>query len=115
PPKGIQEEKKLEVAEKLSEFITLDMDELPKISDRNKREYWYLNNKDKAIERVTDKEKEDNDDSEQYQIALDKITDDELDSLKDKYFENIYNKRELDKEYALTTQIVKNEGITQEE
>src|SRR5699024_9946355 len=115
PPKGIQEEKKLEVAEKLSEFITLDMDELPKISDRNKREYWYLNNKDKAIERVTDKEKEDNDDSEQYQIALDKITDDELDSLTDKDFEIIAIKREFDKAYALSPQIVKNEGVTQEE
>lgn len=115
PPKGIQEEKKLEVAEKLSEFITLDLEELPKISDRNKREYWYLNNKDEAIERLTDQEKEDNDDKEQYQIALDKITDEELETLTDKDFEIIAIKREFDKAYALSPQIVKNEGVTQEE
>ncbi len=115
PPKGIQEEEKLKVAKKLSEFITLDKDEIPKISDRNKREYWYLNNEEEAMKRITDKEKEDNDDGEQYQLALEKITEEEVESLTEKDMEIIAIKREFDKAYALSPQIVKNEGVTMEE
>lgn len=115
PPKGIQEKDKLEVAENLSAFITIDEDTIDKVTERNKREYWYLKNKEEVIERVTEKEKEDNDDTEQYQIALDKITEKELDTLTDKDLEVIAIKREFDKAFALSPQIVKNENVTMEE
>lgn len=115
PPKGIQEEDKLKVAKKLSEFITLDKKAIENLSERNKEEYWYLKNKDKAIKRVTDKEKEDNDDVEQYQIALDKITEEDIEELTEEDLAVIAIKKEFDKAYALSPQIIKNEGVTKEE
>lgn len=115
PPKGIQEEDKLKVAKDLATFITLDDDVIDKISERNKQEYWYLENIEEAIERVTDEEKEENDDGEQYQIALDRITEEDLATLTEEDFEIIAIKKEFDKAYALSPQIVKNEGVTVEE
>ncbi len=115
PPKGIQEEEKLQVAKDLSTFITLDDDVIDKITERNKQEYWYLENKEEAIERITDEEKEKYDDVEQYQLALDRITNEDLATLTKEDFEIIAIKKEFDKAYALSPQIVKNKGVTVEE
>ncbi|HLR70348.1 MAG TPA: penicillin-binding protein 2, partial [Pseudogracilibacillus sp.] len=57
PPKRVQAEDKLELAEDLTSFLTIDEEGIKKITERNKKEYWYLKNTDEAVERLTDKEK----------------------------------------------------------
>src|SRR5699024_6117188 len=66
PPKRVQADEKLELAEKLIEYIEMEDKVKDKISERNKKEYWYLKNQKKATDRLTDKEIEDLDDVEQY-------------------------------------------------
>src|SRR5699024_7648971 len=54
PPKRVQAEEKLELAEKLVEYIEMEDKVKDKISERNKKEYWYLKNLEKATNRLTD-------------------------------------------------------------
>ena len=78
PPKRVQADDKLELAEELSDFITVDEKGLKKITERNKKEYWYLKNIDEALERLTDEEKKELDDIEQYDLMLERITDEDI-------------------------------------
>lgn len=112
PPKRVQAKEKLELAEKLNEYIEMEDKVKDKISGRNKEEYWYLKNLEKATNRLTDEEKEDLDDVEQYDLALERITDDELDGITDEEMDIIAIKRELDKAYALTPEVIKNKDIS---
>lgn len=118
PPKGIQPEKKLEVAEELAKYISIDEEAIDKITERNKKEYWYIKSKDnqeKALSRLTDEEKAEMNDAEQYQEMLDRITEEEISGFTDEELKVIAIKRELDKAYSLTPQVIKNEGVTPEE
>src|SRR5690625_7324767 len=57
PAKGVQAEEKLEVAEKLATYISMDSKkEIDSLTERNKQEYWYLKNKDAADERLSEEE-----------------------------------------------------------
>lgn len=114
PPKRVQAKDKLEVAENLTDFITIEKDELKKITERNKKEFWYLENVDKAIGRLSEEEKK-LDDIEQYDLALDRITDEDLEEITDEELQIIGIKRELDKAYALTPEVIKNKDISVEE
>src|SRR5690625_4518865 len=49
PPKRIQAEDKLALAEDLVSFIGMDKELIDKITERNKKEYWKLKKIDKAI------------------------------------------------------------------
>ena len=116
PPKGVQAEDKLELAEQLAQFISMDSEEyIDKLTTRNKKEYWYLKNKDEAISRITDKEKEELDDVEQYDLALERITEEEISNFSKEELEIIAIKKELDKAYALTPHIIKNDDVTPKE
>ncbi|MGM8365139.1 peptidoglycan D,D-transpeptidase FtsI family protein [Virgibacillus sp. W0181] len=116
PPKGIQPEKKLELAETLATYMSMDSDDyLDKLSLRNKKEYWYLKNKEEAVSRISDEEKEDLDDVEQYDLALERIKEKEVSNYSKKVLEVIAIKKELDKAYSLTPHVVKNENVTPEE
>lgn len=117
PPKGVQPEDNLALAKKLSEYISMYDSEgkLPKITSRNKKEYWYLENKEEAHSRLTSEEKETMDNIEQYDAILDRITEVDLNTLTEEDLEIIAIKNELDKAYSLTPQVIKNENITPEE
>ena len=115
PPKRVQAEDKLALAEDLIEFINLEKEAIDKITERNKKEYWYLKNIDEAIERLSDEEVEDLDDVEQYDLALERITEEDLKDITDEELEIIVIKRELDKAYALTPEVIKNKDISIEE
>src|SRR5690625_4064746 len=118
PPKGVQAEDRLEVAEELAHYISVDWDDIEKISPRNKQGYWYVkseDNQEKALSRLTDKEKEELDDAEQYHKMLERITEEEISDFTEDELKVIDIKRELDKAYSLTPQVIKNEGVTAEE
>ncbi|RKQ32690.1 peptidoglycan D,D-transpeptidase FtsI family protein [Oceanobacillus halophilus] len=123
PEKGVQAKDRLEVAEKLAEFITMvpEDEEDPeayldeKLTERNLKEYWYLLNKDEADERLSPEKREEMSNAEAYNATLDLITEEEINNFTLKEKEIIAIKKELDKAYSLTPQIVKNEGVTAEE
>lgn len=118
PQKGVQAEDNLEVAKKLVEYISVDDEAIEKITERNKKEYWYLlseENQDDVYSRLTEEELDKLDDVEQYNRMLELITEDEISDFSDEELKIIAIKRELDKAYALTPQVVKNEGVTPEE
>lgn len=115
PPKRVQAENKLELAEDLISFISIEKKLLEKVTDRNKKEYWYLKNIDEATERLTEKEIEDLDDIEQYNLVLERITEEDISDLSNEEMQVIAIKRELDKAYSLTPEVIKNENISVEE
>lgn len=115
PPKRVQAEDKLKLAEDLVSFIDMDKKAIEKITERNKKEYWYLKNIKEATERLTEKEIEDLDDVKQFNLALERITDDDLADITADDLKVIAIKRELDKAYALTPEVIKNKNISIEE
>lgn len=115
PAKGTQAEERLEVAEKLAKLIDMDEEAIEKLSERNLKEYWYLKNKKKADKRFPPEEHGDLSNAEVYNETLERITEEDLQSITEDELEVIAIKKELDKAYALTPQIVKNENVTPEE
>ncbi|MFC0014822.1 MULTISPECIES: penicillin-binding protein 2 [Allobacillus] len=111
PKKHVQPEDNVEIAEKLAEYIEMDTEPVTK---RNKQDYWIINNKKEAYERLTEEEKELSD-QDQYYVMLEKITDDELEDFSEQELEVMAIKRELDKAYELTPHIIQYEDITVEE
>lgn len=115
PPKGMQAKGKLELANKLVDYINLDKEKIDKITEREKKEYWYLLNEEKALELTSDEEKEELEDIELYDLSLERITEEDLKTIKKEEFEVIAIKSELDKAYSLTPHIIKNKDISVEE
>jgi len=122
PPKnGDSPMKRLEIAEKLAEFISMEDDfkSLEKlIRERDKKEYWYLLNTEEANDRLTEEEEEELSTSEQYQRILDCIDEEDYDEYdwSDPHLLNIVAiKKELDQGFELSPHTIKNEGVTEEE
>src|SRR5690625_4342629 len=120
PEKNVQAEDRLELAEELSKYITMYNEDnkekkIKSITKRNKKEYWYLNNRKEADSRLSKKEASEMENAEQYQTILDRITEEEYEDLTEEELNIILIKKELDKAYSLTPQIVKNENVTPEE
>ncbi|MFD1171552.1 peptidoglycan D,D-transpeptidase FtsI family protein [Oceanobacillus picturae] len=116
PAKGTQAEDRLEVAEKLATFISMDSEEyIDGITDRNKQEYVYLQDIEKAEDRVTAEEQKELSNSDFYKLVLERIPEEDLNGFSKQELEVIAIKKELDKAYSLTPQIVKNEDVTAEE
>lgn len=108
------QEERIEIAEKLARLIEKDTS---KVTERDMKDYWILKNKKEAVKRLTEKEKEKLDDKEEYQLLLDRITEEDLKEIANspKEMEILAIKRELDTGYAFTTQIVKKENKKQQD
>jgi len=119
PPKGVQPEDNLELAEKLVHYMDVEVYDgkgnIKGITDRNKREYWYLKNREEAEGLLAQEEREGLSNGEQYQEVLKRIPSEALEDLTTEELKVIAIKRELDKAYALAPQIIKNENVTIEE
>src|SRR5690625_1585239 len=117
PPKGVQAEDNLEVAKELVKYISVDEEAIDKITERNKQEYWYLlseENQEEAYSRLTEEEIEELDNTEQYNEILKRITEEEISNFTEEKLKVIAIKRELDKAYAITPQVIKNEEEKEE-
>lgn len=116
PAKGVQAEDKLKVAEQLAKYISMDSDEeLDSLTDRDKKEYWYLKHTDEADARLSEEEAAKMKNAKQYDTILKRITDEEISDFTKEELEVIVIKKELDKAYSLTPQVIKNENVTAEE
>ncbi|WP_430517063.1 peptidoglycan D,D-transpeptidase FtsI family protein [Bacillus infantis] len=119
--KGASQEEMLKVAENLASLIQKDTQ---KVQERDKKDYWIMKNQEKADAKVSQKEidalKEKYEDEKEfnkevYDLKLDRITEEELNSLTDKDLEILAIYRDFTSGYALTPQIVKNKDVTNEE
>ncbi|WP_368483267.1 peptidoglycan D,D-transpeptidase FtsI family protein [Oceanobacillus sojae] len=116
PPKDVQAKDRLKVAETLVKFIDMsDKKKIDRITDRDKREYYLLLHQEEIEKRLEKLDTEEMDASEEYAATLELITDEEIADFSDEELEIIATKKELDKAYALTPQIVKNEGVSAKE
>jgi cell division protein FtsI/penicillin-binding protein 2 len=106
------QEEKLEVSKKLAALIEKETDRL---TERDLKDYWMLTRPEEADKKVLKSEKEKLSDKKIYQLTLDRITTEDLKEISEKELEIAAIKRELDSGYALTPQMVKNEGVTDEE
>src|SRR5690625_138188 len=115
PPKDVQPEDNLELAEKLIDYMEVEEKAIEKLTSRNKQEYWYLKNIDEAVQLLKEKEEEELSEAKKYQLILDRIEKekkDELEAFTEDELKVIAIKKELDKAYALTPQTIKNENIS---
>ncbi|MDM5211687.1 penicillin-binding protein 2 [Peribacillus sp. NJ4] len=113
---GTKQTEMVETAEKLAKLIEKDT---KKVTERDKKDFWILNNPKLAEKKVTDKERKkveegELEESDLYKIQLDRITSDEIKLSKDE-LEVLAIYREFASGYALTPQIVKNKKVTKEE
>lgn len=114
-------EEMLEVAKELAKLIEKD----PKrVTLRDKQDFYILLNTEKATAKVTDAERKaiDNEDIQEKEknrkidaLVREKITDEELDSLTKEQLEILAIYREMTSGYALSPQIIKNDGVTNAE
>jgi penicillin-binding protein A len=118
-------EETLEIARKLAQYIEKPTD---KITERDMKDYWILTRPEKAKAKIPKSEREKlikkwnkeeltnkEIDKRLYKLTLERITEDDLKEINDEELEVLAIKRELDSGYALTPQIVKNDGVTNEE
>ncbi|MFD1066257.1 peptidoglycan D,D-transpeptidase FtsI family protein [Oceanobacillus locisalsi] len=117
PPKDVQADDRLEVAETLAQYIDMSDDQyIDRITDRDRREYYLLLHEEEINERVEEElNTEEMDNADVYAATLELITDDEIADFSNDELEIIAIKKELDKAYALTPQVVKNEDVSAEE
>ncbi|TDL93128.1 penicillin-binding protein 2 [Vibrio vulnificus] len=113
---GTKQTEMVETAEKLAKLIEKETD---KVTERDKKDFWILNNPKLAEKKITDKERKkveegEMEESDLYKLQLDRITEKEMD-LTEKDLEVLAIYREFASGYALTPQIVKNKEVTKEE
>lgn len=114
---GTTQEEMLEVAENLAKLINKDSS---KVQERDKKDFWIMKNPERAKKKITEKEwnqfeAKKLEDKDIYKLQLERITEAELNSLSQDELEVLAIFREFNSGYALTPQIVKNEGVTPEE
>ncbi|WP_458354874.1 peptidoglycan D,D-transpeptidase FtsI family protein [Peribacillus frigoritolerans] len=113
---GTKQTEMVETAEKLAKLIEKETD---KVTERDKKDFWILNNPKLAEKKITDKERKkveegEMEESDLYKLQLDRITEEET-KLSEKDLEVLAIYREFASGYALTPQIVKNKKVTKEE
>ncbi|MFJ7746187.1 peptidoglycan D,D-transpeptidase FtsI family protein [Peribacillus sp. NPDC097295] len=113
---GTKQTEMVETAEKLAKLIDKKTD---KVTERDQKDYWILNNPELAEKKITDKERKQVEEGELeegdlYKLQLERITEDEI-KLSKKEMEVLAIYREFASGFALTPQIVKNKEVTKEE
>lgn len=114
---GFTTQEMLQTAEKLAQLIDKKTD---KVSEMDKRHFWIMKNPKLAETKITKKEKdlyiaEKLTDIELYKLKRDRITSEELASFTDADLEVMAIFKEFTSGYKFTSQIVKNEDVTDEE
>lgn len=114
---GVSVSEEIELAYKISDIIDLDYD---KLSDYNMKNFWYLNNVDRAKKRIKDDEwdkyeKRKLDDKDIKNLIFDRITSKDLEEFDDNDKEAAYIYYLMNKGYSYSENIIKNEGVTEKE
>ncbi len=114
PMKTTKAKERLEIAQDLAKLINKGTSEVTK---RDKQDYWILTADNPYQERLTNDERNRTEEEElagepsPYEILLDRIKPEDID-FNDEELNVIAIKRELDRAYALSPHVVKNNGVT---
>jgi len=116
PPLHPQPEEMLSLAKKLADFVAMNKKDIKKVTTRDLKDIWLLEN-DNGARLLTDKEeklaKEDKlNDKEIYNLKLNRITEKDLKSI-NKNMTAIY--RRITTATAFTKTVIKNEDVTNQE
>lgn len=117
---GADQEEMLKVAEKLAELIEVSHE---KVQERDKKDFWIRKYPDRAAAKISLNEKKKfklklagkEYDQKIYGLQLERITEGELKDLTKKDLKTLAIYRSFSLGYAMAPQIVKNEGVTEEE
>lgn len=101
--RNVNNEEKINVARRLNQLIDVD---ISRVTERDKKDYWILTNRELANDLVTQEEMSElaNDHMDIYRLQLDRITEKHLEQLTDEDIEVIAVKREFDRGFAHTPQ-----------
>ena len=113
----------VKIAEKLADLIDMPTG---RVTYRDKQDFWILNNRDTAMEKVSTEEmkefrlskenmSEEEVNAEHYRRVLQRITEQELAQLSERDLEVLAIYREMIAGYYLSPQIIKNEHVTDQE
>ncbi|HHY72208.1 MAG TPA: penicillin-binding protein 2 [Bacillus bacterium] len=104
---GTSQKERLEVATKLAKYIEVPSNDISAKDERDLKDYWILTFPEKAKEKYTEEESKTLKDDELYKLQLERITDADLAVFTQEELEIFKIKRELDRGYDLTLNIVK--------
>lgn len=117
---GVNQKEMIEVAERLALLIDI---EPKKVQERDKKDYWLHLNPERGEEKVKKEERKalkeqfegKEYDKKIYELKLERITEKDLQEITEEQTEILAIYVAFNSGYALTTQIVKNENVTDEE
>ncbi|MEH7096818.1 peptidoglycan D,D-transpeptidase FtsI family protein [Neobacillus vireti] len=114
---NVTQKEMLNTAAKLAKIISMDTSKVPV---RDKKDFWIMKHPKEAKNKITKKEwalynQKKLDDKEIYQLQLDRVTDQEINSIQGETLETLAIYSKFNSGYALTPQIVKNKDVTAEE
>lgn len=97
-------EQRYKLALKLADLIDKDFEEL---TERDKKDYFIFLNEKEVESRLSAKEKKDTPPEERYDLMLQKVKQEDIDSFTDKELEVLAIKSEMDRGYTLSPQRIK--------
>ena len=113
----ITTKEEIELAYTIGEILEIDYS---KLSEYRKKNFWYVNNKEKARERITDEEwnlynKRKLDDKDIENLIFERITEEDLKEYTNKDLEAAYIYYLMNKGYSYAEKIIKNKNVTEVE
>jgi penicillin-binding protein A len=110
PSNDDSQQDKLDLAKTLAGIITMTTEN---VTERDKKDYWILTRKQEGYAKLTSEEQKNLDDNEEYQLTLERITQQELASVPTDEMEVLAIKREMDVDSSSANRI--KTGLTIEE
>ncbi len=114
---GVKTKDEIRLAYQIASKIEVDYS---KINDTRLKEFWYVNNTEKAKEKITEEEWEKNNerklsDDDIEKLIYERITEEELGNFNELDKEAAYIYYLMNKGYSYAEKIIKNENVTEEE
>ncbi|MGM9930123.1 peptidoglycan D,D-transpeptidase FtsI family protein [Pradoshia sp.] len=118
--KTVKTTEMIEVAEKLSKFISINDEDMKAVKERDMKDFWILLHPEEAKKKITKAEYQKESDGELeskdlYKLQLDRITEKELASFSKQDLKTLAIFRKFNSGTYLTPEIVKNKGVTDKE
>lgn len=114
---GIKTDDEIKLAYTVAENINVNYD---KLTEKRLKEFWYLNNKEESLKKITDlewkkKAKRKLTDDDILELIYERITEEELNSFNDLDKEAAYIYYLMNKGYSYAEKVIKNSDVTEEE
>lgn len=114
---GIKTDDEIKLAYTIAENINVNYD---KLTEKRLKEFWYLNNKEESLKKITDlewkkKAKRKLTDDDILELIYERITEEELNSFNDLDKEAAYIYYLMNKGYSYAEKVIKNSDVTEEE